>query len=382
MTREEISEKLDSRLDSIPPGISVNVDFTKDHFDQLKEIGGLWKYDEENARWFFSPDRDPEQIDPKITALIEESDSRVVYDDCEAIKKSIMLKMMEIDKREFKKEAVVKSYIKGMSDDKKVVSILRQYLPLLTDHQMCDYHFQINRWGYMTYGRGRGESYDKIPEGMELAKSIYDVIDNPDVKSDLIIDWNIYAQRGWKATNAGLKEESIYIWEAAKTFLSSVEEDITKEQEPTNLIFDFFHHGLKTGSASLAPFLGRYTLSTNLALAKAYQFQGRLEEAKQLYIHCISLHPSGYALHPTVQKNAAPGIHVSYWSGFNRILEAAIEWYNLEESEEEKEKVREIILSIFFHQRHFSSCNEKTDAVREALLNAYMILRDIYGEVQ
>ena len=71
-----------------------------------------------------------------------------------------------------------------------------------------------------------------------------------------------------------------------------------------------------------------------------------------------------------------------YSSGFNRILEAAIEWYNLEESEEEKEKVREIILSIFFHQRHFSSCNEKTDAVREALLNAYMILRDIYGEVQ
>jgi tetratricopeptide (TPR) repeat protein len=382
MTREEICEKLDSRLDTIPPGISVNFDFTEDHFHQLKEIGGIWKYDEENVSWFFSPDRDPEQIDPKITTLIEESHSRNVYDDCEEAKRSIMIKMMEIDKREFKKEAVVKSYIKAMSDDKEVVRILKQYLPLLTDHQMCDYHFQINRWGFVTYAKDREETYWKVPHGMELAKSIYEVVDNPDKKVDLEIDWNIFAQRGWKATNAGLKEEAIYVWEAGKTFLSSIEEDLKKGREPTNLLFDFFYHGIKNGSSSHSPYLGRYTLSTNLALAKAYQLQGRIEEAKQVYIHCISLHPSGSALHPAVQKNPAPGVHVSYWSGFSRILEAAIEWYNLEESEEEKEKAKEIVLSIFFHQRNFAFCNEKTDATREALLNAYMILRDIYGEVQ
>ena len=382
MTREEIYEKLDPRLDSIPPGISVNFDFTKDHFYQLKEIGGLWRYDEENALWFFSPDRDPNGIDPYISKLVEECQSRNVYDDCEAVKQSIMLKMMDIDKREFKKEPVVESYIKPMSDDKEVVRILKQYLPLLTDHQMCDYHFQVNRWSYVTYGKTREESYDKIPHGMELAKSMYEVIDNPDKKTDLQVDWNIFAQRGWKATNAGLKEEAIYVWEAGKTFLTSVEKKLKEKEEPVNLLFDFFHHGLKNGSSSHAPYLGRYSLSTNLALAKAYQFQGRLEEAKELYIHCISLHPSGNALHPTVQKNSAPGVHVSYWSGYNRILEAAIEWYKIEESEEEKQKIRQIVLSIFFHQRLTSSCNEKTDAVREALLNVYMILRDIYGEVQ
>tara|TARA_R100000008_G_C3587465_1_gene173659 strand:+ start:418 stop:1566 length:1149 start_codon:yes stop_codon:yes gene_type:complete len=382
MTREQICEKLDPRLDSIPVGIAYDSSFTKDHLNQLKEIGGIWKYDEENAQWFFSPNRNSNEVDPYVSKLIEEAQSRNVYEDCESAKNAIMHKMMAIDKKEFQKGKVVKNYAQAMSDDKEAVKILKQYLPLLTNHQMCDYHFQINRWGYVTYARQREESYEKIPHGMELAKSMYEVVDNPDKESDLLIDWNIFAQRGWKATNAGLIEEAVYIWEAGKNHLNYIEDKIIKDEKPKNLLFDFFWHGIKSGSPSFAPYYGRYALSTNLALAKAYQAQGKIEEAKNLYIHCISLHPSGYALHPSVQKNKAPGVHVSYWSGYSRMLEAALEWYSIEESEKEKNRIKEIILSIFFHQRYTSSCNEKTDAVREALLNAYIILRDVYEEVE
>ncbi len=70
---------------------------------------------------------------------------------------------------------------------------------------------------------------------------------------------------------------------------------------------------------------------------------------------------------------------INYWVGKNRILETAIEFYNLETNTKIKNDLKDLIFMLFKENRTTGRCNESTDSTREPLLVVYMLLKHVYG---
>jgi hypothetical protein len=124
-----------------------------------------------------------------------------------------------------------------------------------------------------------------------------------------------------------------------------------------------------------------------MCLAKAYFLVGKTEEAKDIYANLISPHleqdvtigegDKKRVLSPLIGDRDKP--RVNYWIGKNRIVEAAIEFHNLETDTKTKNDLKDIIFALFKRQRFIGRCNESTDSTREPCLVVYMMLKHIYG---
>ena len=140
---EEILERLDPRLESIPTCI-VRVDPTagqrscnKSQFQTLGEIGKFWNFDKRNGEWFFNYlEEYTEKCDQEIVEYGPKSRKTGGPLVCERLQESIRTKMLKLDKE-----------IRHHNISKLTFDDLEPYLIFLTEHQHIRWNHMINRWG-------------------------------------------------------------------------------------------------------------------------------------------------------------------------------------------------------------------------------------------
>ena len=153
----------------------------------------------------------------------------------------------------------------------------------------------------------------------------------------------------WACVYGGLIEEGLYIIQTIEDLIFKIH---SQSGLPTNCVFP-------TVLDQSTP--GRFLKSLRMPKARLYMSNGELKKAeatfKSIVDLCMFTNDSKYRV---------------YWdNGLNRITEAAIEVYNLNPTQENKDRC------LDFYYKSTNTTIEPTEAVRERCLITYMLMRDV-----
>jgi len=373
---EEVVEKIDGRLDPIPSCIVRGQNsLTEDGFQTLGEIGGFWNFDFQNGDWFFNHlEEYTEKCDQEIVEYGPRSKTTSEPLVCKKHQEDIRAKMIKLD-----------SEMKDQDISKLTFDDLEPYLIFLTEHQHASWNHMVNRWGYNPYAKDL-RSAREILVCEKVGEQVQRFLEEPYA---LELDFHGVLSKSWAGIQSGFPDEALKLLEPLCEFYTSIQmkvmEGVSVEYPLLNVL-DFSQK--RKPKAAISPdFFARYKMSTMIALGKAYLTTGETEKAKDIYRELISSYleeevtlgegDEKVILSPFIGGEAKP--KMNYWVGNNRVLESAIELYNLETNSKIKNDLKNIIFMLFKRNRAKAVANEATDSTREPCLVVYMMLKHVYG---
>jgi hypothetical protein len=201
------------------------------------------------------------------------------------------------------------------------------------------------------------DRYRFTPNHLNKKQDTYDVLTYTiDLYNNIVsdeypsgIDYHTICSGLWTLCDAGQTDMVITIGEMFKTLGEDIESEFTKKYtKPPMRSIDM---------------LERFIMSLSWPIAQAYKHQGDFDNAKRIYRDIMNL--------MFIEKTRS-GIH--YYCGNNRGLEAGLELYKLEPTEE--------VRSWCFNQwKRLTELDieNTTESLNERLMISYMFLKVIYN---
>ena len=365
MEADKILDKINPKLLTAKTRIQRDGGLSQAEFNEIKQLGGMWYFDELNGDWWFSrKEKIKDEISKESWDFVENGgnafESEVDY--LGNIFKEVTRLNEEFAKKQF-----------NSIRDKEFVLFLKRYLPLLSEHQWVCSRYMVNRWDYVSLKKNDA-SRDKIQKALDTTFSIRKYIKKPNEKFK--VQYNHTAGLAWALVGSGLFKEAIDLWEAVGDLMDFIKKEQSRgEKKDVNLVVNRLERNIEFKFT-----WPRFRLSSYIGLARAYVCNGQNQKAKNIYRKIFSLHVSPvekWCPSKLATKNEQYGIH--YACGQNRIIESAVEWYKIAE-EKEKKDLEIALLNLITILKKECKCENKVEASKEQCLIAYAILKDVLGE--
>lgn len=228
----------------------------------------------------------------------------------------------------------------------KILEGLAHHMCVLDKNNPDHFRFGIDKWRKDIINL----QLDKLTSTFEVINTIEKNLDKPDIGGFRYKYWNDVMSDIWACVYTGLFEEALYL-------LSVLEKLIIKltEEETENPVFPLV---LDQGTNA------RFLMSIYMLRTKIYKAQGKIDLAIKDYQTIISFH------NPNDTDHANKLYRIWWFTGLNRVTEAAIELYKFNPTKENKQRCIEYYIDC---------CNfgifDNTESTRERGLITYMLMK-------
>ena len=208
------------------------------------------------------------------------------------------------------------------------------------------FRFGIDKW--------RGDNFssqlDKLEKTFEVINTIDQNLDKPDIGGFQYKYWNDTMSDLWACAYAGLYEEALYLIDVLERLIIKI-----NDGSCSNPVFPKV---LDQGTNA------RFLMSLYMLRTKIYKVQNKIDLAIKDYKTIVSFS------NLNSQNNADRSYLIWWFTGLNRVTEAAIEIYKLKPTEENKQQC----IDLYIHCCNFNSF-DNTESTRERGLITYMLMK-------
>ena len=268
--------------------------------------------------------------------------------------------LSKVDKREVQ-EQVRDELVKIMVQVEKLdpseltYEVLEPILPLFAKHIIGNKYevhniFRFNSNPFLTPDR----IFNHIETALTQCNQINEVKNDPENGGLAFNTWNREMMGAiWACVYAGLIDEGLYLVETLENLIYRI-----NENEPKNCVFK---------TVLDQPTLGRFLMTLYMAKARLYLQTGDNKKAEE----CFEFIASMFRKEGPKRKQ----YYIYWFTGLNRVLEAAIEVYKLNPTPENKQRC----FDYYIQSAEFAPGIEPTETTREKGIITYMFIKHVLG---
>ena len=228
----------------------------------------------------------------------------------------------------------------------KILKGLVRHMCTLNRDSPDHFRFGIDKWR----GGQLETQLDKLHTTFEVINTIEKNLDKPDVGGFKYKYWNNMMSDLWACAYTGLYDEVLYLINVLEKLIIKI-----TEGEITNPVFPYV---LDQGTNA------RFLMSLYMLRSKIYTIQGKTDLAVNDYESIISFSKFG--------KTQNKLYKIWWFTGMNRVTEAAIEVYKLDPTPEHKQRC----IDLYLHCPEYSLF-DNTESTRERGLITYMLMKHV-----
>lgn len=322
---KSIRERLPKDIDKKGGGLDI-LPFLKEHSIIHNHYELAWDFTKTS---FFK--KIQATLDPKKTYTWEEARERTFND--------VKLDQLKIQSSIFKKNKIEENDVKGILEG------LVKHLCAQNSLEPDIFRFRANCWQSIP------SQLESLKESIEVANTIEKYKDDPETNGFEYKYWNGMTANIWACVQGGLYDEVFYLTNALRDLIYKI-----NKYKPTNCVFknvlDQETHG-------------RFLMTLWMAEGLVYNHLGETKKAIECYSSIGKLYQSS-----EIKATDPNSLSIWWFTGQTRIIEALIQVYKLDPSEDLKQHIIKCYIDSCHHDNY-----EPTETVRERGIITYMLAK-------